>query len=58
MTPASALVLASLISVQPPILAPAPSPEATVEGEHAKPMLDVLAIDAFVADAANRYSGK
>lgn len=64
MNPLSSLVLASLISVQPPILADehaksvhAPVLEAVVQGAEISPEVNADAVQAFVADAAARYAG-
>lgn len=57
MTPLSALILSSLMTVHPPMIAPAPSTEATVAGQAVEPAHDRAAIDRFVIEAATRYAG-
>ena len=57
MTPISALILASLMTVHPPMIAPPPSAEATVAGHPVEPAHDRAAIDRFVIEAATRYAG-
>lgn len=53
----SALVLASLLTVQPPLILPQPSAEATVAGTAVAPDHDATAIDRFVVETAARYAG-
>lgn len=57
MTQISALVLASMMSVEPPIMAEPASVERTVEAAHIQPMIDADALQLFVIETADRYSG-
>ena len=57
MTSLSALVLASMMTVQPPILADAQMDQPKAIAAQDAPMIDASAINAFVAEAAARYRG-
>lgn len=58
MTPLYSLVLASLVSITPPALPEAPSPELTVGAPHVEPLIDATALERFVREAAARYEGE
>lgn len=58
MTQISALILASFIAVEPPFIATPMSAERTVEAPHVEPTIDASAVNRFVIEAAERYSGE
>lgn len=52
----SALILASLVAVQPPILHP--DFEDAMHAEYVSPEIDARALDSFVTNASQRYGGQ
>lgn len=57
MTPIYSLVLASLMTVSPPILTPTTAAEMPARAITAEPMADAAAISDFVVETTTRYAG-